>query len=182
MSNLGYVRILRACRFAEAKHAKQTYHGGPYMDHLQAVFETLDIFGWGRDMELMTAALLHDVLEDTETTLPELTEEFGEYISNLVYNVTDQPGKNRRERHGRTYPFIRGKARPTALKLADRIANVTNCLRYKAEPKEAGLLQMYRKEHPEFEGVLRDRDQEQNEAMWLHLNDLLQQGEEKAKP
>lgn len=149
--------------FATVKHAGQTYSSGlPYTHHLAAVEAVLRRFQV-TDESLLTAAWLHDVVEDTETKLKEVEEMFGGDVAKLVHAVTNEPGQNRRARHAATYPKIReAGTNAITLKLADRIANV-----------EAGgnLVGMYKKEHEDFKRSLYTPGQA--EEMWTHLNSLL---------
>ena len=150
--------------FATVKHAGQTYSGKfPYTYHLAAVEQVLRRFGVTNE-DILAAAWLHDVVEDTDVKIEEVEEMFGPEVARLVYAVTNEKGINRKTRHALTYPKIR-EAGPRAvrLKLADRIANV-----------EAGgnLVGMYKKEYEDFKQALKTADQ--NKDMWDHLEGLMQ--------
>ena len=60
--------------------------------------------GFTEDEEVIAAAYLHDTLEDTDTTLDELVENFGERVAQFVHDLTDKytkeeyPNLNRAER------------------------------------------------------------------------------------
>ena len=157
--------IYRAMKFAIRAHGDQKYGPYPYVYHLVMVDEVLNKFGWYAE-EHRAAAYLHDILEDTKITKEELEKEFGLTISSLVYLVTNEPGKNRKEKHEKTYPKIRTSSLATVLKIADRIANV----RFSIET-ESPLLKMYKEEHEEFKKIL----QRGNEciSMWDELDNLL---------
>jgi len=169
-------KLERARQFAQEKHARQTYNERPYVHHLDGVVMVLLRFG--RCAENVTVpAMLHDVLEDTDTTREELVEVFDTQTADTVNYVTDQPGKNRAERHRLTYErlakgdeglyveFIKRDAR--TVKLADRIANVETSLA--AEGKS--FFGMYRKEYPFFRAMLHVPGE--NEEMWAHLDALM---------
>ena len=145
------------------------YGAVPYIEHLDAVANVLREFG-NFDDELLAAAYLHDVIEDAGVTNVDLKLKFGEEIALLVVLVTDQPGKNRAERHAKTYPGIALHPKAVTLKLADRIANVRTSLGI-SDPK---MLWMYRKEYPEFKRYLQG---EHHLAMWRELNRLLGESE-----
>lgn len=134
--------LMRFARFfAAQKHKDQFYAGGlPYTHHLLDVENTLRRFGFEEE-ELLVAAWLHDVVEDTETKLKDISELFGDRVAELVGAVTNEEGPNRKVRAALTYPKIRNTRDAVALKLADRIANVS-----------AGgkLVAMYKKEYPDF--------------------------------
>jgi (p)ppGpp synthase/HD superfamily hydrolase len=126
------------------------------------------------DHELAIAgAWLHDVLEDTEVKEEELCAAVGTRVTKLVVSVTDEPGANRRERKAKTYPKTRA-AGPlaVALKLADRIANVSRCvIDSKAEPSP--LLKMYREEYVDFWNALHSTEDGLND-FWTRLRLMLE--------
>lgn len=161
--------VIKAHRLAKVWHGEQTYGDQLYINHCENVVQVLEMFEWRDDMELLAAALLHDTMEDARITYATLTEQFSKPIADLVELVTDKQGRNRRERHERTYPLIRGNQRATAIKLADRIANVSNCI----QRGNSGLLAMYRKEHAEFKAVLASPCCAKLGMMWKHLDGLL---------
>jgi (p)ppGpp synthase/HD superfamily hydrolase len=148
--------------FASTKHGAQQYGGLPYTHHLAAVEAVLRHHGFGEDDEMLVAAWLHDVVEDTPTKAKDVVEMFGESVGALVVAVTNEEGANRKIRSALTYPKTRSLSRAVALKLADRIANV-----------EAGgkLVDMYRKEYDDFKRNLRTPGEW--DAMWAHLDSLL---------
>lgn len=76
--------------FAAKKHAGQVrkYTNEPYINHCVAVANLVQKRGGSPD--LVAAAVLHDVLEDADTTFTELAEAFGDRIALLVYELTDQ--------------------------------------------------------------------------------------------
>lgn len=143
--------INRAREFAIKAHSDQQYGTGkPYAYHLAKVADVLDRFHV-KSNNMRAAAWLHDTLEDTKATLMDLNYQFGFNIADLVWAVTDAPGKNRAERHRKTFPKILATG-PDAviLKLADRIANVEEGLYYGPTDK----LKMYVQEYPEFARAL----------------------------
>src|SRR3970282_132152 len=79
--------VTRAYRFSEqSHHGQQRASGEPYLSHpleVGALLVTLQM-----DVTTVTAGLLHDVLEDTQTTKAELESEFGREIADLVDGVT----------------------------------------------------------------------------------------------
>jgi guanosine-3',5'-bis(diphosphate) 3'-pyrophosphohydrolase len=79
--------ITEALDYAVRAHGEQKRASGePYIIHPIAVAET--VAQWGLDHEAVMAALLHDVVEDTEITLDELSEQFGKKVGELVDGVT----------------------------------------------------------------------------------------------
>ncbi|TQX91343.1 bifunctional (p)ppGpp synthetase/guanosine-3',5'-bis(diphosphate) 3'-pyrophosphohydrolase [Rhizobium sp. rho-13.1] len=78
-----------ALRFATAAHGEQKrkYTGEPYIVHPVAVAEI--VRGIPHTPEMIAAALLHDVVEDTPVTLLEIKEKFGSKVAQLVAWLTD---------------------------------------------------------------------------------------------
>jgi len=76
-----YVR--EAIKFGQAAHRGQTRQSGdPYISHPIAVARILTTLHL--DIQAITAALLHDVVEDTDVTAEEVAEKFGEPVAELV--------------------------------------------------------------------------------------------------
>lgn len=150
----------------------QRYGQYPYAKHLQDVHDVLLRFDV-TDRNLLTAAFLHDILEDTDVSRETIQDIFGHDVALLVYAVTDEKGENRKERKALTYPKIRTVTGATQLKLADRIANIENSLR----TDEMRMFRMYRKEHAGFSLALRVLGE--YDEMWDHLAKLMVVGSEK---
>ena len=87
LPNADHERIKKAYDYADAAHAHQTRSSGdPYIEHpleVACILAELHM-----DEDTIVAALLHDVLEDTEATSEELKELFGEQVLLLVEGVT----------------------------------------------------------------------------------------------
>lgn len=155
--------------FAIKAHGDQKYSDEPYIGHLDHVVSILREYGF-QSADLIDAAYLHDVLEDTEITYDNLLESgFSALTCQLVQAVTDEPGKNRRERKAATYPKIAGWTDATILKLADRIANS----RRASEPGKETYMKMYAKEYAAFRRALY-RDTPATIRMWVALDALMQ--------
>src|SRR5713101_140726 len=88
--------LFKALTFAAHKHRHQVRKGWtkpvPYINHPIAVADLLVNVRNVSDAETTVAALLHDTVEDTETTLLELENEFGPAISELVAELSDDKG------------------------------------------------------------------------------------------
>lgn len=141
--------IDKAKLFAVQAHKGQKYGEFPYMHHLAEVFNVLRDHSI-EDEAVLTAAWLHDTIEDTDTTFKKVFEEFGRVVARIVFACTDEPGANRKERHERTYPKLMAAGRDAiAVKLADRIANVQHSLKH-----NHGMFQMYQREYFEFKNSL----------------------------
>jgi (p)ppGpp synthase/HD superfamily hydrolase len=118
-----------AATFAQTCHADQRRPTGePYVVHLFQTLEVLVIGAGITEPEVLTAALLHDVVEDTPCTIGQVAERFGPRVANLVEWVTKprpDPGETSADARRRYLVHLR-EAPPDALlvKLADRVSNV----------------------------------------------------------
>jgi len=120
--------LLRALDFAAERHSAQRRkgpNGAPYVNHLIEVATLLANVGGVKDTEVLEAAVLHDVLEDTETTLEELSARFGERVSKLVASLTDDKSLSRAERKSLALErLLRAQPATKLVKLADLCSNV----------------------------------------------------------
>ena len=120
--------LLRAARFAAEKHREQRRkdaEASPYINHPLGVAGVLAIEGGVVEETLLVAALLHDTVEDTETSLPEIEEVFGSRVRRLVEEVTDDaslPKTTRKQLQVEHAPRLSSSAKQ--LKIADKICNV----------------------------------------------------------
>ena len=79
--------LVWAYEFAKSAHAGQKRKNSePYFSHCLAAAEA--IAEWGLDEATVAAALLHDIVEDTDHDLDEIREKFGEEVAFLVDGVT----------------------------------------------------------------------------------------------
>ena len=79
------------------------------------------------DYDILIAAILHDTIEDTQTTKEELTELFGEKVCQIVLEVTDDkslPKAERKQRQIEHAPHLSTGAK--IIKLGDKISNITD--------------------------------------------------------
>ena len=122
------VTILKAAKFAAEKHRKQLRKGAestPYINHPLEVARMLAEDGKVEDASIIAAALLHDTIEDTETTEEELLHHFGQEITSMVLEVTDDKSLEKNERKRLQIEHASHKSPGAALiKLADKISNV----------------------------------------------------------
>jgi len=90
MSDL--VRIVKAADFAAKKHKDQRRKDPdetPYINHPIGVAQILTSEGEITNPDIIIGALLHDTVEDTETTLDEIEQLFGENVRKIVDQVSD---------------------------------------------------------------------------------------------
>lgn len=116
---------LEKARVAHQGQVRNGSGGMPYVEHPMTVAARLEEHGY-RD-EVLAAALLHDVVEDSETTLDELRELFGEDVAGLVGALTDDESidsyRERKAEHRERVAAADGEA--MAIYGADKLTNVT---------------------------------------------------------
>lgn len=122
--------IVSAYKIAAKCHEGQSrFSGEPYIMHPVAVAQIL--YDLGMDYESLVAALLHDVVEDTDFTLEDIASEFGEDVAKLVDGVTklgkvkladkkEQQAENVRK----MFIAMSQDIRVIIIKLADRLHNM----------------------------------------------------------
>jgi len=120
--------LVDALAFAADKHRRQRRkdaEASPYINHPIALARVLSVEAGLADATLLAAAVLHDTLEDTETTYEELRERFGRAVAAAVLEVTDDktlPKEERKRLQIEHAAHISRRAR--LVKLADKICNV----------------------------------------------------------
>ena len=120
--------ILFTVNFAAEKHRTQKRKDAdesPYINHPIAVAKLLSQVGKVSDLPTLKAALLHDTIEDTDTTVDELERKFGIEICNLVMEVTDDknlPKEERKRLQVEHSPELTKRAK--MIKIADKICNI----------------------------------------------------------
>ncbi|MEQ1760133.1 MAG: HD domain-containing protein [Vicinamibacterales bacterium] len=122
------MRFLRALSFAAHKHRDQRRkdaNASPYINHPIAVATVLAAEGGVTDEALLLAALLHDTVEDTDTTPEELVEHFGAEIADLVAEVTDDKALDKDVRRRLQVEHAAGASdKAKQLKIADKVCNI----------------------------------------------------------
>lgn len=119
---------MKALHFAATKHRDQRrkdVEASPYINHPIEVAELLAREGDVTDPVLLQAAILHDTIEDTDTTPADLDQVFGADVRNVVEEVTDDkslPKADRKRLQIEHAPRLSDRARQ--VKIADKISNV----------------------------------------------------------
>ncbi len=93
--------LLDALAFAAAKHRNQRrkdVDASPYINHPIALARVLSVEAGIHDETVIAAALLHDTIEDTETSYDELLARFGKEVASIVAEVTDDKDLPKAER------------------------------------------------------------------------------------
>jgi (p)ppGpp synthase/HD superfamily hydrolase len=152
--------VEEAFAFAFLKHKDQLrkYTNEPYIVHPIAVADLVRTIN-ARD-EMVAAALLHDVLEDTDATPDELRALFGDEVTNLVIDLTDvfvdtELHGNRKIRKAKEAERLAGvSADAQTIKVADMIDNTKTIVAH--DPgfarvylrEKAALFKVLTKAHP----------------------------------
>lgn len=120
--------IMQALSFAAHKHRDQRrkdVDASPYINHPISLANILTNEGGISDVEVICAALLHDTIEDTDTTAEELDQVFGSVIQSIVVEVSDDtslPRVDRKRLQIEHAAHASDKAK--LVKLADKISNL----------------------------------------------------------
>lgn len=126
MNNL--TKFIEAASFAAKKHRRQKRKGAdeePYINHPLEVANLLANVGKVEDYDILIAAILHDTIEDTETTKEEIAELFGKQVSEMVLEVTDDkslPKAERKQNQIEHAPHLSTGAK--LIKLGDKSSNI----------------------------------------------------------
>lgn len=121
--------VMEAVLFAEQRHSGQFRKGSghPYASHPVAVSYLVAAYKRSKHLEeLLAAAVLHDIMEDTSTTFVELAEKFSSLVASLVLELTNDPkaiaklGKKEYQRR----KLIGISSYALVIKLCDRLHNI----------------------------------------------------------
>ncbi len=143
------------------------YDGQPYSVHLEHVWDIANQYAYlcqipGEEQpHVFAAAACHDLIEDTTTSYNDLVKEIGVKAADIVYNVSNELGKNRQERALKTYPKIASCSLSTFVKLCDRLANI----RYSSR-SGSSMFEKYKKEHRQFKEQL---EKQEHFKLWLEI-------------
>ena len=126
------IEVLRALHFAAQKHRDQRRkdpEASPYVNHVIDVAETLARVGGVDDASMLQAAILHDTIEDTETSAAEIERVFGQEVQSLVTEMTDDKSLPKKERKRLQIEHApRLSLRAKQIKLADKICNIRDVI------------------------------------------------------
>jgi len=122
------VLVARAYHFAADRHVGQRRKGEaaePYMNHLTEVAELVARATGGTDVDLIVAAVLHDTVEDTETSFEDIAARFGGRVAALVAEVTDDQTLPKAERKRLQVEHAAHASQGAkVIKLADKTSNL----------------------------------------------------------
>lgn len=144
--------VLDATYFASVKHRdqrRQDLCASPFVNHPIETASILASVGRIRDTTILVSAILHDILEDTRTTLREFEDRFGTAVKCLVEELTDEPGLPPVvRRHRQLARIAHASSAAKQIRLADKIANLrslpvqwsrTDCEKYIAFSEQVAV-------------------------------------------
>lgn len=160
-------KIQKARQYAMDAHSAvgQTFDGKPYIFHLDLASAFSDIFSStlnyvysvavknrGYDFypdfvtDVIAAVYLHDAIEDAHKTYNDIKQIFGQNIAELVFAVTNNKGRSRKDRANEEYyNGIKATFGATFIKHCDRLANMAY-----SNYSGSGMAEAYKKEHPHY--------------------------------
>ena len=125
-------QFVSALAFSATKHRDQRrkdVEASPYINHPIALVDVLVNEGGILNWDVLCAALLHDTIEDTQTTADELTKAFGKNVASIVLEVTDDKALPKEERKLQQIAHAPHSSHEAKLvKLADKICNLRDIL------------------------------------------------------
>ncbi|XP_051652732.1 guanosine-3',5'-bis(diphosphate) 3'-pyrophosphohydrolase MESH1 [Manacus candei] len=140
-------RLLEAADFAARKHKEQRRkdpEGTPFINHPIGVARILAHEAGVTDIVVLQAALLHDTVEDTDTTLSEIEERFGVDVRRVVEEVTDDKMLPKMERKRLQVERAPGcSPRAKLVQLADKLYNLRDLNRCTPQGWSAERVQEY---------------------------------------
>jgi len=168
--------VLRAIDFAARKHRDQRRkdeEASPYINHPISVSLVLAEIGGITDAEILSAAILHDTLEDTKTAPEELEATFGMRVRKLVEEVTDDKHLPKAKRKDLQIAHA-AELSPDAvlIKLGDKISNVLDVTH--SPPKDWNMER--RREYLDWAEAVVRNCRKTNAALEQHFSHVLAAG------
>lgn len=147
---MSLVEISKRYALSCHSHTNHLYDGKPYDIHLylveKAIMQFIKIIPVKHWDIVVSSGWCHDTIEDTRQTYNNVKSKTNEWIADIVYAVTNEKGKTRKERaNAKYYRGIRRTCYSSFIKLADRIANVEY-----GKNKGSKMYEMYKKENSNF--------------------------------
>lgn len=127
-------QVMKAAVFAAQRHQYQRrggYDKLPYINHLLKVADALIQIGEEEDEILLVAAVLHDIIEDTDTTAAELAREFSKEVADIVTELTDDMSLSHEVRKQLQIEHALSlSTRARKIRLADKASNMIDIFTY----------------------------------------------------
>ncbi|MDQ3110992.1 MAG: HD domain-containing protein [Bacteroidota bacterium] len=120
-------QVIDAILFAATNHAGQFRKDGvtPYINHPIEVMHFLAFTADISDEEILMAAVLHDVVEDTSVTVEEIAQRFGQNVADIVLELTDDISLSKEERKHQQLMACDGLSYGAkVIRISDKICNV----------------------------------------------------------
>jgi guanosine-3',5'-bis(diphosphate) 3'-pyrophosphohydrolase len=165
--------LLESLHFAAEKHRLQRRKDADepaYINHPIQVAQLITRVGRLSDLATLQAAILHDTIEDTETTFEELREKFGDEVAGLVMEVSDDKSLDKEERKQLQIehaPNLSPKAKH--IKITDKISNILSVTH---SPPEEWTMKR-RVEYLDWSERVVDGCRGANEALEAHYDEAL---------
>ena len=145
----------------------------PYQYHLRMVVSVCERFSHhvepvAKD-DIVLASYGHDLIEDTRVTYNDVKSVLGHRVAELIYAMTNEKGKNRKERaNEKYYQGLKDIKYGVFIKLCDRIANVEY-----SKMTKSRMFEMYQKENHDFMKSLGYNQNSYYKDMFSHLENIL---------
>lgn len=177
-SNLFKQRNLKYGNFEYSKHLIDVFNIGIRYIHLLSSPRAQVQLAANVQNAVLNALICHDTLEDCGISYNDLKMQIGSFAADIVYDVTNELGKNREERSKKTYLKIKNNELAVFVKCCDRLANV-RFAKTNPSPKENALSSMYKKYITEYQSfknelfdnpLLRNEDEIPFQELWNELD------------
>lgn len=141
---------IRSYAFKLHASVNQKYDNKPYSVHLENVVNAakryLYLIPEENQIDVLSAGYLHDTIEDCRVTYNDILKITNIIIAEIVYAVSNEKGKTRKERaNAKYYQGIKDTKFATFIKLADRIANIEY-----SKSTKSRMYEVYLKENEHF--------------------------------
>jgi (p)ppGpp synthase/HD superfamily hydrolase len=147
------------------------YADKPYVYHLDMVaqygIKYKELIPVDEFISVMIAIYGHDTIEDCAITYNDAVELFGHESADIIYDVTNELGKNRKERALKTYPKISNNPLAQFVKLCDRLANMQESLN-----TNSSMFKKYKQELPTLKSSFQKHEGYDFTQMWNELESL----------
>ena len=126
--------LIRALQYAAEHHRLQRrkgYRKLPYINHLIKVVYHLMAKGEEKDQDLLMAAALHDIVEDTEVNQHDLEKRFGKKVADIVMELSDNMGLpylRRKNLQVKNAKSLSNEAKK--IRIADKTCNIRDIINY----------------------------------------------------
>jgi len=145
-------RVAQAFEFMVIAHRQQMYGSRPYFTHPLEVAEIVATAPWTATEDEIIAALLHDVIEDTDNTEVDISDFFGDNVARIVGLLTKDPDLTYEDNIMR---IVRGgRIEAVRVKWADNVANMSGDKSHMSSARRERLNEQYAKSFTTLSAVL----------------------------